>query len=323
MEAANYPLFFIHISKTAGSSFRVAAERYFGKEHVFYDYGPKANETNPDIKTLDYEKRDRYAAGMKIVEKAKFLTGHISHPKYAPFIPAKNAITFVRDPIQQVRSHYEHFTRHHRYKRSFTEFVNEPRFKNVQYKAFQGTWPDAIGFIGLTERYNESLALINKMYSIDIQGLDINKNTEKKSSSYELSDEEVALIKKHNKEDFKLYEYALTRFERQKLAIESDTPFIRFGKTNMAASDEGKMIKGWAADYNSQSPVTIEVRVGKKKIAEISASEYRSTANERNIHRKGFVGFSFVYPKKLEDETQINFFAKSNGELLFRDSVEI
>ena len=49
MEAANYPLFFIHISKTAGSSFRVAAERYFGKEHVFYDYGPKANETNPDI----------------------------------------------------------------------------------------------------------------------------------------------------------------------------------------------------------------------------------------------------------------------------------
>ena len=260
---------------------------------------------------------------MKIVEKAKFLTGHINHPKYAPFIPAKNAITFVRDPIQQVRSHYEHFTRHHRYKRSFSEFVNEPRFKNVQYKSFQGTWPDAIGFIGLTERYNESLALINKMYSIDIQGLDINKNTEKKSSSYELSDEEIALIKKHNKEDFKLYEYALTRFERQKLAIESDTPFIRFGKTNMAASDEGKMIKGWAADYNSQSPVTIEVRVGKKKIAEISASEYRSTANERNIHRKGFVGFSFVYPKKLEDETQINFFAKSNGELLFRDSVEI
>ncbi|MAJ68062.1 MAG: hypothetical protein CL584_00205, partial [Alteromonadaceae bacterium] len=227
MEAANYPLFFIHISKTAGSSFRVAAERYFGKEHVFYDYGPKANETNPDIRTLDYEKRDRYAAGMKIVEKAKFLTGHINHPKYAPFIPAKNAITFVRDPIQQVRSHYEHFTRHHRYKRSFTEFVNEPRFKNVQYKAFQGTWPDAIGFIGLTERYNESLALINKMYSIDIQGLDINKNTEKKSSSYELSGEEIALIKKHNKEDFKLYEYALTRFERQKLAIESDTPFIR------------------------------------------------------------------------------------------------
>ncbi|CAA0328151.1 hypothetical protein ALT785_390037 [Alteromonas infernus] len=38
-----------------------------------------------------------------------------------------------------------------------------------------------------------------------------------------------------------------------------------------------------------------------KKIAEILASEYRSTANERNIHRNGFVGFSFVYPKKLTE----------------------
>ena len=315
-------MFFIHISKTAGSSFRVAAERYFGKEHVFYDYGPKANETNPDIRTLDYEKRDRFSAGMKIVEKAKFLTGHINHPKYAPFIPAKNAITFVRDPIQQVRSHYEHFTRHHRYKRSFSEFVNEPRFKNVQYKAFQGTWPDAIGFIGLTERYNESLALINKMYSIDIQGLDINKNTEKKSSSYELSDEEIALIKKHNKEDFKLYEYALTRFERQKLAIESDSPFIRYGKTSMATSHEGKMMKGWAADYDSQAPVAIEVRVGKKKIVELSASEYRSTANERNVHRKGFVGFSFTYPKKLKDGTQVDFIIKRTDEVLLSDIVK-
>ncbi|CAI4169521.1 conserved hypothetical protein [Alteromonas macleodii] len=321
MEAANYPLFFIHISKTAGSSFRVAAERYFGKEHVFYDYGPKANETNPDIRTLDYEQRDRYAAGMKIVEKAKFLTGHINHPKYAPFIPAKNAITFVRDPIQQVRSHYEHFTRHHGYRRSFSEFVNEARFKNVQYKAFQGTWPDAIGFIGLTERYNESLALINKMYSIDIQGLDINKNTEKKSAQYELSEEEVMLIKKHNIEDFKLYEYALTRFERQKLAIESDSPFIRYGKTNMAKSDEGKMMKGWAADYDSQSPITLEVRVGNKKVAQVIASEYRSTANERNIHRNGFVGFSFTYSKKLKNGTQVDVVAKSTRELLISDIV--
>ena len=322
MEAINYPLFFIHISKTAGSSFRVAAEQYFGKEHVFYDYGPKAKETNPEIRALEYDKRDRYASGMNIVEKAKFVTGHVNHPKYAPFIPAKNAVTFVRDPLQQVRSHYEHFTRHHRYKKSFSEFVNEPRFKNVQYKAFQGTWPDAIGFIGLTERYSESLALINKMYSIDIQGLDINKNTEKKSSRYELSEEEVALVKKHNEHDFKLYEFALTRFERQKLAVESDSSFIRYGKTNMAKSDEGKMMKGWAANYDSQTAVALEARVGKKKIADLLASEYRSTANERNIHRSGFIGFSFVYPKKLKDGTQVDFVVKGTGEVLFGDVVK-
>jgi hypothetical protein len=322
MEAINYPLFFIHISKTAGSSFRVAAEQYFGKEHVFYDYGPKAKETNPEIRALEYEKRDRYASGINIVEKAKFVTGHVNHPKYAPFIPAKNAITFVRDPFQQVRSHYEHFTRHHRYKGSFSDFVKEPRFRNAQNKALQGTWPDAIGFIGLTERYSESLALINKMYSIDIQGLDINKNTEKKSSEYLLSEEDAALIKKYNEPDFELYEYALNRFERQKLAVESELPFIRYGKTHMTKGDEGKIMKGWAADYESQSPVVLEARVGKKKIADILASEYRSTANERNIHRNGFIGFSFPYPKKLKDGTQIDFVVKGTGEVLFGDVVK-
>ena len=89
----------------------------------------------------------------------------------------------------------------------------------------------------------------------------------------------------------------------------------------MAASDEGKVMKGWAADYNSQSPVAIEVRVGKKKIAELSASEYRSTANERNIHRNGFVGFSFAYPKKLKNDTQVDFIVKGTGEVMLSDIV--
>ena len=89
----------------------------------------------------------------------------------------------------------------------------------------------------------------------------------------------------------------------------------------MATSDEGKMMKGWAADYDSQAPVAIEVRVGKKKIAELSASEYRSTANERNVHRKGFVGFSFTYPKKFKNGTQADFIVRGTGEVIFSDIV--
>lgn len=63
------------------------------------------------------------------------------------------------------------------------------------------------------------------------------------------------------------------------------------------------------------------MRVGKKKIAEIPASEYRSTANERNIHRNGFVGFSFTYPKKLKNDTQVDFIVKGTGEVLLSDIV--
>ena len=322
METTNYPLFFIHISKTAGSSFRVAAEQYFGKQHVFYDYGPKANETNAEIKRLEYEGRDRFASGMNILKKAKFLTGHVSHPKYAPFVPAKYSVTFVRDPIQQVRSHFEHFTRLHGYQGTFETFVQEKRFRNVQHKALHGTWPDAIGFIGLTERYSESLMLINKLYSLEIQGLDINKNSEKTSASYTLSESDIALIKENNKLDFELYNYALQRFERQKLAIESDKPFVRYGNTHLAPKEKGKMLKGWAANYDSDAPVELEVFTEDKKISTLVASDYRSAANERNIHRNGFVGFSFTYPAKLPNGTKISIKVKGSGETLLSDVVE-
>ena len=52
----NFPLFFIHIPKTAGSSFRVAAEQYFGSEATYFDYGNGSKETSESIETVNAEK---------------------------------------------------------------------------------------------------------------------------------------------------------------------------------------------------------------------------------------------------------------------------
>ena len=165
----NFPLFFIHSPKTAGSSFRVAAEQYFGTEATYFDYGKESSETHLDILKFEYESKDRYLAAKSIKKNAKFLSGHVIYPKYAPFFSTKSVVTFVRDPAQQVRSHYEHFSRLHGYKGSFEDFIKENRFANMQSKALNGVWTDAIGFIGITERYNESLALFNKYYGTDIK----------------------------------------------------------------------------------------------------------------------------------------------------------
>jgi len=42
-------ILFIHIPKTAGTSFRVAAEKYFGEDNTFYDYSAKSPETSAEI----------------------------------------------------------------------------------------------------------------------------------------------------------------------------------------------------------------------------------------------------------------------------------
>ena len=46
---------FAHISKTAGMSFRLGADQYFGEKMVCRDYGPKAPETSKDVKEWIYK----------------------------------------------------------------------------------------------------------------------------------------------------------------------------------------------------------------------------------------------------------------------------
>ena len=48
------PIYFVHIPKTAGTSFRKASETFFGLRHVVYDYADDSNETSPFILDIVY-----------------------------------------------------------------------------------------------------------------------------------------------------------------------------------------------------------------------------------------------------------------------------
>ena len=204
-------LFFVHVPKTAGSSFRIAAEGYFGKNNTFFDYGQDSSDTNKHIVELEYRKNDRLAVGVLLAQRAQFLSGHVNYAKYGQFFKAKNIVTFVRDPLQQVKSHYEHFTRHYGYSEDFETFVSKPQFSNLQSKYLKGVNVESLGFVGLTEEYEESLGLMNKYYGFDIDFLSLNKNSGKSGGHYELTSAEEKLIKKFNKDDFKLYELCKNR----------------------------------------------------------------------------------------------------------------
>ena len=42
-------LLFVHIPKTAGTSFRLAAQQFYGENNVFFDYGLESVETSKEI----------------------------------------------------------------------------------------------------------------------------------------------------------------------------------------------------------------------------------------------------------------------------------
>ncbi|AMJ95901.1 hypothetical protein AVL56_17350 [Alteromonas stellipolaris] len=317
----NFPLFFIHIPKTAGSSFRVAAEQYFGSDATYFDYGQGSKETHPDILKYEYELKDRYLAAKCIKNNAKFLSGHVIYPKYAPFFQPKSVVTFVREPAQQIRSHFEHFSRLHGYKGNFKDFIKENRFANMQSKALNGVWNDAIGFIGITERYSESITLFNQYYSTDIKVLDINKNTAKPSGAYMFSEDEISLIRKMNPQDFALYDYALKRFDLHKGLLSKGLPLVRFGEMNLALKDKGKQLNMWGCCYEQEEALEADILLDDEVVDELKLSDYRAQGAERNIHRSGFVGKVYKYPATFEKGQVVKVREKQTQLIMFKDVV--
>lgn len=71
-------------------------------------------------------------------------------------------------------------------------------------------------FLGITERYSDSIKLFNKLTNLDIKDVQINYNPQKKvDEQYELDSESLKLIESKNEKDLDLYFKAQSIFERR------------------------------------------------------------------------------------------------------------
>ena len=104
-----FPMIYLHIPKTAGTSFRKSAEQYFGPAQVLSDYGEQSSSTSEDIRSAVYAENDLASLRETGLEK-KFLTGHFSMAKYREIFPDSPVVTFFRNPVDRVISEYVHFS---------------------------------------------------------------------------------------------------------------------------------------------------------------------------------------------------------------------
>jgi|GEM_PF-4667221 len=100
------PIIYLHIPKTAGTSFRVSAEEYFGEHNILRDYGADSSNTSADI-----------------IES--LLCGHFSLPRYSEVFPDSPIMTFFRNPVNRVVSEFVHFTNHYGYTETLEEMFNQ------------------------------------------------------------------------------------------------------------------------------------------------------------------------------------------------------
>lgn len=283
------PILFIHLPKTAGTSFRKAAERYFGEFKTCKDYGHDSEETSEIVQQWMIKSCDQWHFKKAFeMENYQFISGHFIASRYSQIFGANNSVTFLRDPLQRIVSEYQHFSRYHNYKKEFKEFYKTKQFINKQIKMLHGVpWP-ALGFIGITEYYAVSLDLFNKQFDVDFLQFEENLSKENIAQRHAIHPDQESEIRELNSEDIRLYEQACRQFEWRAKLAEENKAFTR----GMIGGFNNKRLNGWAVYDEGDEPAKVEVAVNGKSAGCVVACDARPQLQALGIRRGGFVGFS-------------------------------
>ena len=288
-----FPIIYLHIPKTAGTSFRMSAEQYFGPDQVLNDYGEESPNTSEDIRVSVYG--DDPAKLRKTGLEKKFLTGHFRMAKYKEIFPNSPVVSFFREPVDRVISEYVHFSSHYDFEGSLREFYQKPHFRNRQSRSMSGALPTDLEFYGITEDYQSSLEKFNQQYGTNFPMAKLNTGKYQGAAKSIATEEELAEIRELNQEDIELYRYAVEHFEKQS-AIDSRplrTPLKTLKRYcgSVGALNNGSMV-GWTVDRESTEPAGLSVSVNGEERCCVVADIFREDVQRKGLHISGHCGFS-------------------------------
>jgi hypothetical protein len=207
------PLVFIHIPKTAGTSFRLALEEELGPEAFLRDYGLEAPETSELVKRTVYNDCKNRLYQEVVLQKIYCLSGHFHASKYTDIFNCNvRMITFLRDPLQRTISEYQHYTRHLGYQGSLEDFCNRTEQYNRQSQLISGFDLEDFFFIGLTEFYEESIVYFNQITGWELPCYQENVGRQQLADKYYLNNSLMQCVQEVNLQDIELYKTVRSKF---------------------------------------------------------------------------------------------------------------
>ncbi|MDN6336759.1 MAG: sulfotransferase family 2 domain-containing protein [Halomonas sp.] len=285
---------FVHIPKTAGTSFGKALSSQYGSEKVWYDYSLSFSKTSEPIAEYVHKEHDMWALKMLADSKGiRVISGHYPAVRYQSIYGVTEYCTFFRDPIQRVYSEYCHRKKRSfdRFDGSFEDYCKVKNFCNVQSRHLKGAiWP-AFGFLGVTEFYSESLEMFEGWQGVSLDSVEENKNASKKGAAYSLTDDERKIATETQRQDITLYDSAVVYFKERLKAFRGG---YSVANGQVTISKEGA-IKGFAFFNDGKQElehVTVEVLVNGEVVGFLPAKEYRKDLRLIGAPKNGYVGFS-------------------------------
>ncbi len=201
------PIVFVHIPKTAGTSFRFAAKNYYGEENILNDYGMESKTTSAEILEF-YYKTNNVEMLRESSSKYTLLTGHYPVSRYDEIFSGSPIATFIREPVSRMISEYYHLQNHEGLTDSLNEFYRKEEYCNRQVKLLGGKSIFDLDFVGVTDQYELSLTLFNEKFSSNLECLTMNRGNYREDILASVSKADLDEITQLNQQDIELYKSA-------------------------------------------------------------------------------------------------------------------
>lgn len=299
---------FVHIPKTAGTSFRNALE---DSSEVCRDYGKQAQATSTLIREAIYQEGDHFKAyeGF-MVSTNEWLCGHFPLNKYLNWFLTRNIVVFLRNPLEQLISHYNHSVRYNGFQGDFTAFCKKPFARNVQSKHTAGVPIELLGMVGITEQYNGSLDVINNHFDAEFVARKHNVNNAKVLTGGSLTAEDYSHLEQLLEQDIKLYKKACDMFSYRK-TIESLGHEWCHGVAHL---NTNLVLTGCAFYSKSNETVDFDLLKNGEIIRRFSAKGFYGQHPKANFPRNRYIGFRVPLAESVNTEDSLELLVRSTKQ---------
>lgn len=210
----------IHVPKTGGEAFRDILEA-LTEGHLQRDYGDRP------LAPLSVRQRLRLAtARPHLGPDTLAVHGHFIATKYWRRYPQARYVAWFRQPVERLASHYHYWKRNPDRKNptcrklleedlSLEAFAALPEMRDVQARFLGEVPPERLAFVGITERYDESIELFRRDFypALPATAERVNANPERSGDRYDVDPTTRRAIEALNRADMAVYQAAVRRFE--------------------------------------------------------------------------------------------------------------
>jgi hypothetical protein len=200
---------FLHIPKTAGSTFQFILENNFGPFACHTNHHAKATFTQSDF---DFAR--------KLFPGLRSISGHNLVDPLSLSVPNPFYLTFLREPVDRVFSHYQDSVVCGNRRTFEEELLSRESLENLQVKLMAGgrnldrakRFLEACRFVGLTEQFELSLQILERLSPCP---LNLNYKRRRVAPNNRIKQSLAAdrrlvdMTREYNKLDLELYSFAV------------------------------------------------------------------------------------------------------------------